>query len=256
MTIKNKYSLPHIDELFDHLQGSAVYSKLDLRQGYYKLKIREAEIPKTAFNSRYGHFEFVVMPFGLTNAPAAFMDLMHRVFRPYLDSFVVIFIDDILVYSRTEEEHKEHLRIVLQILKKHKLYAKFSKCEFWLERVTFSGTHIISKNGLEVDPEKVEAVQNWKRLETVTEVRSFLGLAGYYRKFIQNFSKLAGPLTRLTQKDRKFIWDKQCEESFSKLKKRLTTAPVLALPNGSEEFIIFTDASKEGLGCVLMQKAR
>ena len=155
MTIKNKYPLPHIDELFDHLQGSAVYSKLDLRQGYYQLKIREADIPKTAFNSRYGHFEFVVMPFGLTNAPAAFMDLMHRIFQPYLDCFVVIFIDDILVYSKTKEEHEEHLRIVLQTLKNHQLYAKFSKCEFWLEKVTFLG-HIVSQNGLEVDPGKVE----------------------------------------------------------------------------------------------------
>ena len=172
-------------------------SKLDLRQGYYQLKIREADISKTVFNSQYGYFEFVVMPFGLTNAPAAFMDLMHRVFRPYLDSFIMIFIDDILVYSRSEEEHEEHLRVVLQTLKEHKLYAKFSKCDFWLDKVTFLG-HIISKNGLEVDPEKVEAVQKWKRPTTVTEIRSFLGLAGYYRKFIQNFSKLAGPLTRLT----------------------------------------------------------
>ena len=186
------------------------------------------------------------MPFGLTNAPAAFMDLMHRVFRPYLDCFVVIFIDDILVYSKSEQEHEGHLRIVLQTLKEHQLYAKFSKCEFWLKRVTFLG-HIISQDGLEVDPEKVEAVLNWKRPETVTEIRSFLGLAGYYRKFIQNFSKLAGPLTRLTQKDQRFVWNRQCEESFLKLKKRLTTTPILALPNGLEEFIIYTDASREGI---------
>ena len=191
------------------------------------------------------------MPFGLTIATVVFMDLMHRVFRPYLDCFLVIFIDDILVYSKSEKKHERHLRIVLQTLKEHKLYAKFSKCEFWLKRVTFLG-HIISRNGLEVDPEKVEAVNNWKRPETVTEIRSFLDLAGYYRKFIQNFSKLAGPLTRLTQKDRRFEWDRKCEESFLELEKRLTTAPVLALQDESEEFTIYTDASKEGFGCVLM----
>jgi len=173
------------------------------------------------------------MPFRLTNAPAAFMDLMHRVFHPYLDYFVVIFIDDILVYSKSAKEHEEHLRIILRSLKEHQLYAKFSKCEFWLSKVTFLG-HIISQNGLEVDPKKVEAVLNWKRLETVTEVRSFLGLAGYYRKFIENFSKIAGPLTQLTHKDQRFEWNQKCDESFMELKKRLTTAPILALPDGQK----------------------
>ncbi|XP_071920658.1 uncharacterized protein [Coffea arabica] len=232
VTIKNKYPLPHIDELFDQLQGAVVFSKLDLRQGYYQLLIRKEDIPKTAFNSRYGHYEFAVMPFGLTNAPAAFMDLMHRVFKPYLDRFVVVFIDDILVYSKTCEEHEEHLSVVLQTLREHKLYAKFSKCEFWLEKVVFLG-HVISHEGISVDPAKVEAVTNWKRPENPTEIRSFLGLAGYYRRFIKDFSKLAGPLTDLTKKYGQFIWNARCETSFQELKRRLTMAPVLVLPNGA-----------------------
>ena len=162
VTVKNKYPLPHIDELFDQLQGARVYSKLDLQQGYHQLKIREDDIPKTAFRTRYGHYEFVVMPFGLTNAPAAFMDLMHRVFRPYLDKFVVIFIDDILIYSKDQEEHKDHLRTVLQVLRTHKLYAKLSKCEFWLKEIAFLG-HIVSGDGLRVDPSKIEAIVSWER---------------------------------------------------------------------------------------------
>ncbi|XP_071905996.1 uncharacterized protein [Coffea arabica] len=233
VTIKNKYPLPLIDSLFDQLQGSVVFSKLDLRQGYYQLKIKKEDIPKTAFSTRYGHFEFAVMPFGLTNAPAAFMDLMQRIFKKYLDQFVVVFIDDILIYSKTQEEHVKHLEIVLQILREHKLYAKFSKCEFWLEEISFLG-HKVSKDGIAVDPAKVEAVMNWKRPETPTEIRSFLGLAGYYRRFIQDFSKIAGPMTELTKKGNKFIWTPKCESSFQELKRRLTSAPVLVLPDGDE----------------------
>ncbi|XP_071939216.1 uncharacterized protein [Coffea arabica] len=236
-------------------RGSVVYSKLDLRQGYYQLRIKKEDIPKTAFNSRYGHFEFAVMPFGLTNAPAAFMDLMQGIFKKYLDQFVVIFIDDILVYSKTREDHAKHLEIVLQVLREHKLYAKFSKCEFWLEEISFLG-HRISKNGIAVDPTKVEAFTLWKQPENPTEVRSFLGLAGYYRRFIKDFSKIAGPMTELTKKNHKFIWSPKCEASFQELKRRLTTAPVLALPEGVYGYVVYSDASKEGLGCVLMQKGK
>ncbi|KAJ4718964.1 Retrotransposon protein, putative, Ty3-gypsy subclass [Melia azedarach] len=195
------------------------------------------------------------MPFGLTNAPAAFMDLMNRVFHPYLDRFVIVFIDDILVYSPSREEHAEHLRVVLQTLKNKQLYAKFSKCQFWLDRVAFLG-HVISANGIYVDPQKIEAVVNWERPTSVTEVRSFLGLAGYYRRFVEGFSKIAGPLTKLTRKNVKFEWTDDCEQSFQELKKRLTSAPVLTLPSGTEGFVVYSDASRQGLGCVLMQHGK
>ena len=178
VTIKNRYPLPRIDDLFDQLRGVQVYSNIDLRTGYHQLRVKETDIPKTAFRTRYGHFEFTVMPFGLMNAPAAFIDLMHRVFQPYLDQFVVDFVDDILIYSQSEWEHEYHLRIILQLLRDHQLYAKFSKCEFWLTEVRFLG-HVVSASGVSVDPEKVEAMMSWERPKSVFEIRSFLGLAGY-----------------------------------------------------------------------------
>ena len=255
VTIRNQYPLPRIDDLFDQLQGAKVFSKIDLRSGYHQLKVRREDVPKTAFRTRYGHYEFLVMPFGLTNAPAAFMDLMNRVFGPYLDKFVIVFIDDILVYSSSKEEHAEHLRILLQTLREHQLYAKFIKCQFWLDRVTFLG-HVVSAEGISVDPQKIEAIVDWKPPTNVTEVRSFLGLAGYYRKFVEGFSKIATPLTKLTRKEEKFIWSEACQNSFDELKQRLTTAPVLTLPSGSEGFTVYCDASRQGLGCVLMQRDR
>ncbi|KAL4032758.1 hypothetical protein IC575_005840 [Cucumis melo] len=212
VTVKNRYPLPRIDDLFDQLQGATVFSKIDLRSGYHQLRIKDGDVPKTAFRSRYGHYEFIVMSFGLTNAPAVFMDLMNRVFREFLDTFVIVFIDDILIYSKTEAEHEEHLRIVLQTLWDNKLYAKFSKCEFWLKQVFFLG-HVVSKVGVSVDPAKIEAVTGWTRPSTVSEVRSFLGLAGYYRRFVENFSRIATPLTRLTGRS-SFVWSKACEDSF------------------------------------------
>ena len=255
VTIRNQYPLPRIDELFDQLQGSRVYSKIDLRSGYHQLRVQESDVPKTAFRTRYGHYEFLVMPFGLTNALAAFMDLMNRVFQPYLDRFVIVFIDDILVYSGSSEEHSKHLRIVLQTLRERQLYAKLSKCQFWLDRVAFLG-HVISVEGVSVDPQKIEAVVNWKPPKNVSEVRSFLGLAGYYRKFVEGFSKIAAPLTKLTRKDVKYDWVDACQKSFDELKGRLTSTPVLALPNGRDGFVVYSDASRQGLGCVLMQNDR
>ena len=219
VTIKNRYPLPRIDDLFDQLRGARVYSKIDLCTGYHQLRVRETDIPKTAFRTRYGHFEFTVMPFGLTNAPAAFMDLMHRVFQPYLDQFVVVFVDDILIYSQSKWEHENHLRIVLQLLRDHQLYVKFSKCEFWLTEVRFLG-HVVSASGVSVDLEKVEAVMSWERLKQAFEIRSFLGLAGYYRRFIEDFFRLVAPMTRLTQKEVKLDWDDRCEEAFQELKRR------------------------------------
>ncbi|XP_073298498.1 uncharacterized protein [Primulina huaijiensis] len=256
VTIKNKYPLPRIDDLFDQLQGATVFSKIDLRSGYYQLKVRESDIPKTAFRTRYGHYEFLVMSFGLTNAPSVFMDLMNRVFKPYLDSFVIVFIDDILIYSKTRELHSEHLRVVLQLLREKRLYAKLKKCEFWLEQISFLG-HVVSKDGIAVDPVKIEAIQKWPIPTTVPEVRSFLGLAGYYRRFISDFSKIALPLTNLTRKTVKFEWSNECQRGFQELKDKLTTAPVLALPSGKANVVAdaLSRKSSSSLSSMIQQPA-
>ncbi|GJS90886.1 putative reverse transcriptase domain-containing protein [Tanacetum coccineum] len=232
LTVKNRYPLPRIDDLFDQLQGSSVYSKIDLRSGYHQLRVREEDIPKTAFRTRYSHYEFQVMPFGLTNAPAVFMDLMNRVCKPYLDKFVIVFIDDILIYSKNKQEHEEHLKLILELLKKEE----------------FEGIH--------VDPAKIESIKDWTSPKSPTEIRQFLGLAGYYRRFIKGFSKIAKPMTKLTQKKVKFVWGDKQEAAFQLLKQKLCSAPILALPEGSEDFIAYCDASKKGLGAVLMQREK
>lgn len=181
LTIKNRYPLPRIDDLFDQIRGAAVFSKIDLRSGYHQVRIKDEDIYKTAFRTRYGHYEFVVMPFGLTNAPAAFMCLMNNVLSKYLDQFVVVFIDDILIYSKSEEEHQEHLRIILQVLREHQLYAKLSKCDFYKDKIHYLG-HVISKEGIVVDPDKIKAIVDWPVPWDVSGVRSFMGITGYYRK--------------------------------------------------------------------------
>ncbi|KAH0670724.1 hypothetical protein KY285_025700 [Solanum tuberosum] len=215
VTIKNRYPLPRIDDLFDQLQGARYFSKNNLHLGYHQLRVRGVDIPKMDFRTQYGHYEFVVISFGLTNAPAAFMVLMNRVFRQYLDMFVIVFIDDILIYSRSENEHVDHLRIVLQVLKDQQLFAKFSKCEFWLRFVAFLG-HIVSSKGIEVDPKKTDAVKSCPRPLTHSDIRSFLGLAGYYRRLVEGFSSITSPLTALTQKKAKFEWSENCEKSFKR----------------------------------------
>ena len=250
VTIKNKYPLPRIDDLFGQLQGSQV---IDLRSGYHQMKIRPSDIPKTAFISKYGLYEYTVMSFGLTNTPAYFMNLMNMVFRDFLDKFVVVFIDDILIYSKTEEEHEQHLRLVLQRLQEHQLYAKLSKCEFWIDEVPFLG-HIISKGGILEDPSKVQEVLDWEVPETQKKFYGFLGLAGYYPRFIENFSKISKPLTSLLEKDAKFEWTEARHAAFDELKKWLTTSPVLVVPDPEKRFTVYCDASREGLGCVLMQE--
>ncbi|KAK1647758.1 hypothetical protein QYE76_065563 [Lolium multiflorum] len=252
VTIKNKYPLPRIQDLFDQVQGAGVFSKIDLRSGYHQIKIKKEDVPKTAFVSRYGHHEYLVVPFGLTNAPAIFMNLMNKIFMKYLDKFVIVFIDDILIYSKDKEEHAKHLKIVLQTLREHQLYAKFSKCKFWLDSVEFLG-HVITKEGIAVNPSKVQSVLEWKSPKNAKEIRGFLGMAGYYRRFIEGFSKIAGPMTKLLKKNTPFVWTDECEASFQTLKDKLTTAPVLAVPEPGKDYTVYCDASKNGLGCVLMQ---
>jgi hypothetical protein len=255
VTIKNKYPLPQIDILFDQLTGARVFSKNDLGSGYHQICIRPEDIPKTALTMRYGLLEYLVMSFGLTNATAHFTYLMNSVFMPELDKFVVVFIDDILIYSKNKEEHTQHLRIVLTRLREHQLYAKFSKCAFWLEEIQFLG-HVLSAKGIAVDPSKVKDILEWKPPTTVHEVRSFLGLAGYYRRFIPDFSKLVKPITSLLKNDTKFNWSSKCNEAFEQLKVLLTTTPVLAQPDIEKPFDVYCDTSGSGLGCVLMQEGR
>ncbi|GKC53325.1 putative reverse transcriptase domain-containing protein [Tanacetum coccineum] len=211
------------------LPGSSIYSKIDLRSDYHQLRVREQDIPKTTFRTRYGHYEFQVMPFGLTNTPAVFMDLMNRVCKPYLDKFVIVFIDDILIYSKDEKEHEEHLKAILGLLKEEKLYAKFSKCEFWIPKVQFLG-HVIDSRGIHVDPAKIESIKDWASPKTPTEICQFLGLAGYYRRFIEGFLKIAKSMTKLTQKGIKFDWGEKEENAFQLIKQKLYSAPILALP--------------------------
>ena len=242
-------------DLFDQLKGASVFSNIDLRLGYYQLLVKEVNVSKTAFRTWYGHYEFLVMPFGLTNAPAAFMDLMNRVFQPYLDQFIVVFIDDILVYSKDAQEHEHHLRIVLQILRENQIFAKLSKCDFWLKEVSFLG-HIVSDEGIRVDPMKIEEIMNWKPPRNVTEVRSFLGLTGYYQRFVQEFSVIASSPTRLLRKGVNFEWDDKCQSSFERLKEILVEAPVLIQPTSGRDYTMHSDALRIGLGCVLMQDGK
>nr|GEV17001.1 putative reverse transcriptase domain-containing protein [Tanacetum cinerariifolium] len=232
LTVKNRYPLPRIDDLFDQLQGSSVYSQIDLRSGYHQLRVWEEDIPKTAFRNRYGHYEFQVMPFGLTNTAAVFMDLMNRVCKPYLDKFMTVFIDDILIYSKNKREHEEHLKLILELLKKEQF------------------------QGIYVDPAKIESIKDWASPKTATEIRQFLGLVGYYRRFIEGFSKIARSMTKLTQKKVMFDWDDKQEEAFQIIKQKLCSAPILALPGGSEDFIVYCDASIKGLGTVLIQREK
>jgi hypothetical protein len=255
VTIKNRYPLPRIDDLFDQMKGAKVFSKIDLKSGYHQLRIQEADIHRTAFRTRYGHYEFTVVPFGLTNAPSVFMSLMNGVFRTFLDKFVIIFLDDILVYSKTVEEHEKHLRQVLQCLRENQLFANLEKCEFFQTEVKYLG-HVISGEGIAVDPAKIQAIVEWPTPTNVSEVRSFMGLAGYYRRFVQGFSRIAHPITSLQRKGKKFIWTEKCSEAFQILKDKLTSAPILAVPDPAENFVVCTDASLEGIGAVLMQEGR
>jgi hypothetical protein len=211
--IKNKYPLPRIDDLFDQLGGASIFSKIDLRSRYHQVQIKDEDIHKKTFRTRYGHYEFVVVPFGLTNAPVAFMFLVNNVLNKSLDKFVLVFIDDILIYSKNREEHEEHIKLVLQVLRENQLYAKFRKCEFFQKQVHYLG-HVIYEEGVVVDPDNIRYIMEWPTPKDVYDIISFMGLIGYYRRFIKGFSKIGFPITALQKKEVKFTWTSECEERF------------------------------------------
>lgn len=253
ITIKNEACLPNIDDLFDTIQGSKYFSKLDLRSGYHQVRIREEDVPKTAFNTPLGHFQFKVMGFGLCNAPATFQSLMTQVLRPYLRKFVVVFLDDILIFSSNWREHLDHVRLVLETLRKHQLFCKPSKCLLGALETLYLG-HIISGHTIAPDPEKLKAVHDWPVPESISHVRRFLGFANYFRRFLSGYANIAKPLDEITGKNARFQWNKERQVAFETLKTALLTAPVLQLADVSKPFRVYTDASDLALGAVLLQE--
>lgn len=253
VTIKNKYPLPRIEDLFDQVRGARFFSKIDLRSAYHQVRVAEEDIPKTAFRTRYGHFEFRVLSFGLTNAPATFQTLVNDVFKPLLDNCVLVYLDDILIYSRTAEEHERHLREVLKLLRDNQLYAKWEKCELFRDQVEYLG-HIICKDGIATDPAKIRAVTAWPQLRNVSDVRSFLGFVNYYRRFVSGHAAIATPLTNLLRQDQPFLWTEEAQRAFDRLKLALTTAPVLRIADPTLPFRIETDASGYAIGAALLQQ--
>jgi len=253
ITIKNRYALPHIDDLFQQLHGAKIYSKIDLTQSYRHVRIADEHVERTAFTTRYGHYEFLVLPFGLANAPATFMRLMNDIFRPLLDVAYIGFIDDGLCYSTSLEEHRVHLRQILELLRKNKLYVKRSKCAFAVKEVEFLG-HVINNNGIRMCHDKVAAIRNWPVPRSLADIRSFLGTTGYYRRFVRDYSKIAEPLTNQTRKGAPFNMDGKPMEAFVELKRRISTEPVLRIPDPRQPFLLTTDASDHAIGAVLEQK--
>ena len=255
LTVKNKYPLPRIDDLLDQLHGANIFSIIDLQAGYHQIRIPEEDIPKTAFCTHKGLFQYKVMGFGLSNAPSTFQAMMNKILAPVLGQFALVYLDDIIIYSKTPVEHAQHLQIVLQLLKEHQLYAKLSKCHFGLEEIKYLG-HLVSKEGIKPDPKKIQVLLDWPEPKNPEDVRSFLGLATYFRKFVEHFSSIAFPLHQLLKQKRQFFWSEACKKAFFRLKRDLSTAPVLAFPDfqpGAPPFEVICDASEVGVGAILAQ---
>lgn len=254
ITIKYRFPIPRLDDMLDELHGSKVFSKIDLRSGYHQIRMREGDEWKTAFKTKHGLYEWTVMPFGLTNAPSTFMRLMNEVLKAFLGKFVVVYLDDILVYSKDLEEHVEHLRRLFEVLRNQKLYGKREKCSFVVDKVLFLG-YVVSKDGVSVDDSKIEAIRSWPTPTTIGEVRSFHGLASFYRRFIRDFSTITSPITSCLKKGL-FVWGDEAQKAFEVIKERLAAAPLLALPDFSQPFEVECDASGVGIGAVLIQGRR
>jgi hypothetical protein len=254
LIIKEKFPIRVIDDLLDELSGAQYFTKLDLCSGYHQIRMKDEDIPKTAFHTHEGHCEFLVIPLGLCNAPSTFQSLMNHVFRPFLRHFVLVFFDDILIYIKTWSSHLSHVNQVVHLLSKHQLFLKQSKCAFGALEVEYSG-HIVGKDGVQVDPKKIESIQDWPRPKTLKSLRVFLGLTGYYRKFVWNYGKIAAPLTSLLKKNA-FTWTSFVDHAFQALKDVMCSTPILAFPDFTKTFVLECDAFEKGIRAFLIQDGR